>query len=550
MKTNGPDRASLQVIIDSFRKSAAKHDLSPFNIYVEGVPFCLMPGLENHVNFKRTIATYFSQREKQQKLLMLDNHVRAAACPDCVYSTLCPGADPGLLNLQGESGIKAIKSISQNLITHFKSRGIFFPVHEAIVFHPAFGELPLDMLKLRVIAAELENKFRASTDNDTRYRTAFDIGEIFTRVGDTKSAIHWYGEAKKIFPAEGLPRLRLTRALWNEDRLEEADAELKGLASIKLDTECGNDMESMLKLMGTREISTHLSGAGAQPGAASDDSDNPLSISFDIELTNLCNCLCAMCPRDKMKRPPGLMEPETFYKIIDEIRGLAPRWKTREIWFTGFGEPLLHPKLIEFSSYIKKTTDVYLGITTNCTLLSDEMIEKIVSSGVDSITLSIHGLENIHERIVKNSTFSELLTQVRKLASAAAGRLNLGITAVETRLNKDHLRSGDFEAFWKAEGFESIAICPCHTRGGNFREISATGFPAANALEDCAIFQPIQFIASNGDMLACCSDIDGGTCIGSALTTTLQTLLMKKKEIGNPRRSFRQCRECPDNHAP
>jgi MoaA/NifB/PqqE/SkfB family radical SAM enzyme len=66
----------------------------------------------------------------------------------------------------------------------------------------------------------------------------------------------------------------------------------------------------------------------------------------DIELTNHCNLACIMCPRHAMKRDKGFMSDEIFRKIIDE----CAKYKT-PIRFIRFGEPFLHPNIVEFCEY-------------------------------------------------------------------------------------------------------------------------------------------------------------------------------------------------------
>ena len=240
------------------------------------------------------------------------------------------------------------------------------------------------------------------------------------------------------------------------------------------------------------------------------------------------------------------MQSDTFNKLVDEISALTHRWSVQEIWFSGFGECLLHPNLSEYIKHIKNVLNVYVGITTNGLLLTPQTIEKLTSSGVTSIVVSIHGLETHYNQIIENPPFEILLKQMRNLIRSAAGKTSVSIAAVETNLNREHLHSGAFKEFWKNEGVRSVEIFPCHTRGGSFSDERIASFQKNVMLEDCAIFLPIQFIAWNGDLLGCCSDLDGETRIGNIHDNSLETLLMKKWEINNPRRRFARCRTCPD----
>src|SRR3990172_1700346 len=87
-----------------------------------------------------------------------------------------------------------------------------------------------------------------------------------------------------------------------------------------------------------------------------------------IESTNVCNLSCIMCPNGTsgMKRPKGYMDFELFKRIVNEM---APHVETTtlHIW----GEPLLHPKIIDMISYCKAKS-LPCEISTNATLLTQD----------------------------------------------------------------------------------------------------------------------------------------------------------------------------------
>jgi len=546
MPAPGAEGASLLRIISSFKAAAEGiAELDRNAVYLDGAPFCLMEGFERHVNFRRPVAAFFAGKQVPKRALALDNCVRADACVECVYQRLCPGVAPELLNAVGEAGFTPVRNLPEKLKRDFQKRKISIPVSEVSVYHPAFGEIPLEMLKRRVKAAAIENRFHAATEATLRYNIAFELGDLYFKMKDKDNALHWYREAKSIRPDECLPYLRVARMLWEAGCKKEAAAELSAAEALVANHECEADLEGVRRMVGVATKKTTPGTRDETCDESGKDEEASENITFDIELTNKCNCICLMCPRDRMKRPVGMMSPDVFYRIMNEMGNLGSRWKLREIWFTGFGEPLLHPNIAEFAAYIKNNLDVYFGVTTNCMLLTDGMIEKLASTGMDSMTLSIHGLEREHEAIVKNAPFKELLSKARKLRAATSGRMILGVAAVETRINREVIRSGRFEKFWYDEGFDAVMVFPCHTRGGNFRDENIAELPRRRT-EDCALFHQMQFLTHNGDMTACCSDISGRARIGNILETPLRELLLKKREIGNPRRHFELCRDCPD----
>ena len=134
---------------------------------------------------------------------------------------------------------------------------------------------------------------------------------------------------------------------------------------------------------------------------------------IDLELTNTCNFKCLFCPTGtrSIEREQGLMNDKTFYKIIDEIK----EYDTA-IRFIRWGEPVIHPKLIEYIKYIKKVSNSLVHINTNGSLLDDKIIDEFINIPLDSIKFSFQGIDKKSYREMRNINFyDELLNKVEKL---------------------------------------------------------------------------------------------------------------------------------------
>ncbi len=101
-----------------------------------------------------------------------------------------------------------------------------------------------------------------------------------------------------------------------------------------------------------------------------------------IEVTNRCNFSCLMCQRIDLKVPLKDMEEGLYRKIIDRL-GLI-----KEVILTGWGEPLIHSKIFEMIKYAKKK-DKFVSLTTNGSLLTADMAQKLLDSGPDSLSFSV-----------------------------------------------------------------------------------------------------------------------------------------------------------------
>lgn len=134
---------------------------------------------------------------------------------------------------------------------------------------------------------------------------------------------------------------------------------------------------------------------------------------IDLELTNTCNFKCLFCPTGtrSIKRNQGIMSDEIFYKIINETK----KYDTA-IRFIRWGEPLVHPKLIEYIKYIKKVSNSIVHINTNGSLLSEELMKEFINIPLDSIKFSFQGVDKKSYEEMRNIKFyNELLDKVKKL---------------------------------------------------------------------------------------------------------------------------------------
>lgn len=132
-----------------------------------------------------------------------------------------------------------------------------------------------------------------------------------------------------------------------------------------------------------------------------------------IEITNRCNLTCAMCPRDYFGLPQEDMPLETFKKVVDRLGNVA--WLT----LTGWGEPLIHPQIFEMITY-GKGRGYKVKLTTNGTLLTSAFRQKVITSGLDEITISLESVRRVSEVGHINP---EVLHYVRDLVRERTGDL-------------------------------------------------------------------------------------------------------------------------------
>lgn len=109
-------------------------------------------------------------------------------------------------------------------------------------------------------------------------------------------------------------------------------------------------------------------------------------------ITGRCNLRCIMC-NQWMQRPDNELDADAWKSIMVKIKEFG----IGDIHFTG-GEPLLREdlgELIEYGTRLRFT----IGITTNGYLLNRDTIDRLVNSGLNSIAVSIDGVDEGYENI-------------------------------------------------------------------------------------------------------------------------------------------------------
>lgn len=154
--------------------------------------------------------------------------------------------------------------------------------------------------------------------------------------------------------------------------------------------------------------------------------DFPLII--DIELANLCNFRCLMCPtgNHSQKRPQGLMPEEVFYRILDEIRG-----RRLGLRFIRWGEPLMHPKVIDFLSAAKRDGHL-VHLNTNGSYLTEEMADRLLAVPIDSLKFSVQGVDRESYREMRNIDFFDELMEKAAMLHAKRGASPLPFLQIST----------------------------------------------------------------------------------------------------------------------
>lgn len=162
--------------------------------------------------------------------------------------------------------------------------------------------------------------------------------------------------------------------------------------------------------------------------------DFPLGVApriFKLNITNICNYDCLMCPYGKITKPKGYMNEWLFTKIVDRdlVRG-------QYVELFNFGEPFLHPKLIECCG-ILRDKNIKTLISTNASVGHNDLRGVLSNDNVSMLLC----LESLDENVYKTITGGRLQDVLKFIDVARDYRLNgnqVTILVVESIYNRGH----------------------------------------------------------------------------------------------------------------
>ena len=140
----------------------------------------------------------------------------------------------------------------------------------------------------------------------------------------------------------------------------------------------------------------------------------PLKLIFDP--TNVCQLSCPLCPTGigLLDRGKGHAEVEMFRRLMEQVGDYV-----FFVDFYNWGEPLLNPHLEDFIR-IARDYKISSFVSTNLSLrLSDARIERLLTSGVSEIGVSLDGASDATNGIYRRGgKFELVLENMRRLVEA------------------------------------------------------------------------------------------------------------------------------------
>ena len=290
-----------------------------------------------------------------------------------------------------------------------------------------------------------------------------------------------------------------------------------------------------------------------------------------IEPSSKCNFRCLHCfqsIKDKNYFTDNRMNMsmELFSRVIDEMK----KWdgaKLKVLKLSLYGEPLLNPLFCEMLKMAKEAEIAErIETTTNASLLTEEICEKIICYGLDYMRVSIYSpiqdkhvritgskmnIGTIHDNLSKLQSKKKLYTKKTPFVSVKMLDTYSAENAIFQHMYQDVADEIYFDEPhnwipYKEKDFIKDLY-------GHENRNSIRNNMGCSSTKRIACTLPFFTLAvrSNGDVSPCCNDWIGGTNIGNINKENLREIWngeavyeFQKMQLENRKKENSSCRKC------
>ncbi len=195
----------------------------------------------------------------------------------------------------------------------------------------------------------------------------------------------------------------------------------------------------------------------------------PTVVTFDV--TYNCNLDCKMCQTKHYYDDGSFGKQLSKDDIITAAKRLHGEVGGVEVFRFIGAEPLLHPDIIEIVREVSKVAATW--ITTNGTLLTDEMSEKLIGAGLSILVVSLDGPKSNSTEFRGEAAFEECLKGLRtfdKINKSVGKKVSVEVSNTITSANYNKLFAVDklLKGLDVSFGAEMIHVMRPYAEGDNW----------------------------------------------------------------------------------
>ncbi|MBL1212492.1 MAG: radical SAM protein [Ignavibacteriae bacterium] len=257
--------------------------------------------------------------------------------------------------------------------------------------------------------------------------------------------------------------------------------------------------------------------------------------TFTIETALACDLKCPECAIGGgmiNSRAKGFMKFDQFKEIFDKIKPSC-EYLYLHLW----GEPMLNKEIFKIISYASQFTRT--NISTNAQSLDNNKIEKLITSGVSDLIVSIDGYsQEVYEKYRVGGDVKQALKSLHKLASVNTkygNKVQITPQFIVFEHNEHEVES--FEKYCSSIGLKPLFKAPyIRSNNSEFSFSSNTNYrrkqyedevSLKTAMADCVNAKEVFTINLDGSVIVCCHDYDKATNFGNIFEEDLTTIWNK-----------------------
>lgn len=272
---------------------------------------------------------------------------------------------------------------------------------------------------------------------------------------------------------------------------------------------------------------------------------------LNIEPTNECSLKCYYCPRERAAKGSGYMDWDIYRRIIDEAVGYK---KLIMLNLHKDGEPFLHPRFMDMIRYAKKRDIAKtIHVNTNALCWTDRVIDELLDSGIDDITISLDAARAITYKKHKGvdclkKVEGQIYRFFEKRKALGLKRPFVRVKIMEfEQISKEEMK----EFFSKWEGIaDMVQVTGIHNWSGEIRGVNITD-ETSRQRYPCVIVWYVLVVNWNGEVTVCSVDWNTQIKVGDVRKQDLHHI-WNSPEIKEARRAHLErklraypcCRKC------
>lgn len=277
-----------------------------------------------------------------------------------------------------------------------------------------------------------------------------------------------------------------------------------------------------------------------------------------IENTELCNYACHHCPHKQFEKSSKYnrlnLSLDLHRKLIDEI-ARDGSGHCRFIRYAALGETLLHPNFTEMIEYAGKNSGVPINITTNGSLLTENISKHLLCAGVNIFDISIDAYSSrVYNKIRKKGNFNKVRTNCIKLINLIRkGDFNAKVVISFVDQPFNHFERLSFKKYWEKAGADFIVFRPRHSASGSIKSVSDQIKKSIPRRTPCLYPWERLVINPRGLLSYCPSEWNYRGCFADFRKTSIKRIWqgnflkrLRHAHLKNDFSKFPFCRQCPD----